>query len=1049
MTISYRNPRPAGTALALAVLIGLTTVASGRLAAQRSRTAPQQAAPTHGAAPSHTWPDSAWRAIGPASFGGRIDDIEAVADDPRIIFVGTASGGVFRTLNNGVTWEPVFDAYGTALSIGDIAIAPSDPNVVWVGTGEANNRQTSTWGDGVYRSLDGGTTWQHMGLRETQSIGRVLIDPHDPNTVFVAAAGHLWGPNEERGLYRTRDGGKSWQKVLGVDTNTGVIDVAMAKNGRTLIAATYERRRRAWGFVGGGPGSGLWRSLDGGDTWERLANGLPTGNTGRIGVAIAASDPNIAYAVIENRHGGIYRSVDRGITWTRQNPVNDRPMYFSQIRVDPTNPDRVWLLGTTVYRSIDGGKTFTSDSVVRNVHADNHALWIDPARPEHMLLGTDGGLFVSYDGSRRWDYIDNLPIGQFYDISIDKREPYWIYGGVQDNGTFTFPSGTYSRGALTDDQVAFIGYGDGFQVAVDPTNPRFAYTNSQNGRGYVTDLETRQERRITPVPADRKEHYRFNWNTAILVSPNDPRTYYYGANKLLKTSDHGTTWQEISPDLTRNQDWRKLSLGPGVPERDSTTPSRDDGISGYGTITTISESPKAAGTLYVGTDDGNVQMTTDGGAHWMNLTTRFRLPGPRWVSTVLASQHDAKTAFVTFDGHTDDDMTPYIFKTTDGGASWSSISGDLPAGHPVKTIAEDPRNPNLLFAGTEFGLYWSFDGGRHWSFPGGGLPRVMVDRVLVNERNNDLILATYGRSIIILDDIRPLEERDSAHEVAGVQLFPVRDATEVYQWRDNPLGGRKFRAPNVPVGALLSYALDDRHADSAKAVRLQVIAPTGTVVRELTGPATPGMHRVLWDLRQQFALVPAAEDSGYYGAPRAPYVPPGTYTIKLLARGATLSQSVQVRIDPRAVPTPIELAARQTMKAAIDSLSRAVADGKRLLAATDSEFTHVRALLEKHPPSPALDSVVTRVAGQLGTLRRGFREQYGAPFGLAFDILGGLESSAAAPTESEQRTLDFVTADIRDDITKLNDIVMKDMPRLRAALGQLPPAALDPVKLPQ
>ncbi|HZI40531.1 MAG TPA: hypothetical protein VFD67_02485, partial [Gemmatimonadaceae bacterium] len=582
------------------------------------------------------WPDSTWRAIGPASFGGRVDDIEAVPGDPRVIFVGTASGGVFRTLNNGTTWQPVFDA-NAALSIGDIATAPSDRNVVWVGTGEANNRQSSTWGDGVYRSTDGGTTWQNMGLRETQSIGRIVIDPHDPNTVFVAAVGHLFGPNEQRGLYRTHDGGRNWQKVLGVDANTGVTEVALSPNGRTLIAATYMRRRRAWGFVGGGPTSGLWRSADGGDTWQRLSKGVPAGDIGRIGVDFARSDPNVVYALIEAKEGGVFRSNDGGVTWTKQSPLQERPSYFSQIRVDPTNPERLWWLATSLYRSVDGGKTFKSDSTAIRVHPDHHAMWIDPADPRHVMLGNDGGVYFTYDDGRQWDYIANLPIGQFYDVAVDAREPYWIYGGTQDNGTFAFPSGTYSRGPLTDDQVMHIGYGDGFKVATDPANPRAVYTNSQNGRGYVLDLVTREERRITPVPAARDERYRFNWNTAILVSPNDPRIYYFGANKLLRTADYGTTWQTISPDVTRGQDWRKLPLGAGIPARDRTTLSRDDGTSEYGNITTISESPRAAGTIYVGTDDGNVQLTTDNGAHWTNITSRFALPTAHSVSAVVAS----------------------------------------------------------------------------------------------------------------------------------------------------------------------------------------------------------------------------------------------------------------------------------------------------------------------------------------------------------------------------------------------------------------------------
>jgi photosystem II stability/assembly factor-like uncharacterized protein len=1010
---------------------------------------------THDASAQQTprdpqWPDTAWRQIGPASIGGRVSDIEAVADDPRIIFVGSASGGVFRSLNNGVTWQPVFDADGTALSIGDIAIAPSDRNVMWVGTGEANNRQTSTWGDGVYRSLDGGSTWRNMGLHDTQSIGRVVIDPRNPQIVFVAAAGHLFGPNEQRGLYRTRDGGTTWQKVLSIDANTGVIDVALAPDGRTLFAASYERRRRAFGFVGGGPASAIWRSQDGGDSWTRLSNGLPTGNTGRIGLAIAPSEPRIVYAVIENREGGVFRSVDGGASWTRQNRINERANYYGRIVVDPTNPDRVWLPLTTLHRSIDGGATFSEDSLNPRVHPDNHALWIDPHHPEHMMLGNDGGVFFTYDGARHWDYDNNLPIGQLYGISIDSRDPYWVFGGLQDLGTFMFASGTHSRGALTNDQATFLEYGDGFQVAVDPTNPRLVYSNSQNGRGYVDDLVTHEGRRITPVPADTTQRYRFNWNTAILLSPSDPHEYFYGANKLLKTADYGTTWKEISPDLTTNQpDWKKRSLGEGIPLRDSTTPSRDDGVGQYGNITTISESPRNAGTLYVGTDDGNVQMTTDGGAHWTNITSRFHLKSPRWVSAVVASRFDPRTAYVTFDGHRDDDLAPYIFKTVDGGATWSSIASNLPAGAPVRTLAEDARNPAVLFAGTEFGLYWSFDGGRHWRFPGGSLPRVMVDCILVNERNNDLILGTYGRGVIILDDIRPLEA-ESASALASVRLFPMRAATTVYRWRDQPFeGGRPFPAPNTPVGALITYSLGEpRVGDTVSATHIVVRSKNGAVVRELSGPGTAGMHRVLWDLHTQFPYVPAAADSGYYGAPAAPYVAPDTYTVTISARGTTVTESVQVRSDSNALTTPAALAARERMMMRIDSLSRAFHDGELALAAVDTEFTSMRALLAQSPKSQATDSAVSRIAKELSGLHESFSGEYGAPMGNAFDLLGGLEGSSAAPTEAEQRTLDLSTAQLRATFSKLNVLITTEIPQLREMLVHQPARAIAPVRLP-
>jgi photosystem II stability/assembly factor-like uncharacterized protein len=994
----------------------------------------------------------AWRHIGPSSFGGRIDDVEGLASNPSVLYVGTAGGGVFKTVNNGTTWTSIFDAAGGSVSIGDIAIAPSDPNIVWVGTGEPNNRQSSTWGDGVYRSLDGGVRWTHMGLRESHHIGRVVIHPRDPNVVYVAAQGRLFGPNEERGLYRTRDGGKSWQRVLGVDQNTGVTDVALDPDGRTLYAATYQRQRRGYGFIGGGPGSGLWRSLDAGDTWERLAGGLPTGTIGRIGLAIAASNPDVVYAIVEHRpSGGVYRSDDRGTTWRRTSPTNPRPMYYSQIRVDPKNTEKVWVLGTNLHLSIDGGKTFRTDGTGELIHVDHHGLWIDPANPDRLVLGNDGGLYVSYDGSRNWHFVDNLPIGQFYDIDIDQRDPYWVYGGTQDNGTWGIPSRTTSLAGITNADVVNIAYGDGFFSVTDPTNPRGMYANSQNGRAYYVDLDTREERGIRPVPNDRKEEVGFNWSTPMVRSPHDPATVYYGGNKLFRTRDRGQTWQEMSPDLSRKLDWKKLPIMGLV--RNETTLSRDDGIGAYGTITTIAESPLAAGVLLVGTDDGNVQMTEDGGRTWSNISDRIRLPAPRWVSRVVLSRHERRTAYVTFDGHYDDDLAAYVFRTTDGGRTWSSIAGDLPVGASIKALEEHPRRPNILFAGTEFGLYVTYDAGKSWRAVRGNLPPVRIDDVIYNARDNDLVLGTHGRSIIILDDVRLLDDGDPS-TIAEARLFPIRPATQEYTMRLLPTpGASEFSAPNPPTGALLTYILPDEATtastssngsspprDSARTdtvARLTITAADGKVVRELTGPNRRGIHRIAWDLRYARPDGVTDQDEGWFGVPRGAWVLPGEYTVTLNARGRQSRQTVTVRADPRARTTPEALAARHAAAVRIQELMRAFTEGSRVVDRMMAEHRRLDSAVKARPEGQdSLSRMLKETITNLDSLRQKFAAGFSGPkFGI-LDLDAALQASSTGPTEAQSRTLDHLTARLTEDIAELNAFASGAFARLQASAAR-------------
>jgi photosystem II stability/assembly factor-like uncharacterized protein len=1006
-----------------------------------------------------------WRHIGPAAFGGRIDDVEAVASNPKIIFIAAASGGIFKTVNGGTTWKPVFDRDGGSLSIGDIALAPSDPNIVWAGTGEPNNRQSSSWGDGVYRSLDGGETWTHVGLRDTHHVGRVVIHPRDPSIVFVAALGHLWGPNDERGLYRTRDAGRTWQQVLKIDADTGVVDVALDRDGRTLFAAAYQRRRRGWGFIGGGTGGGLYRSLDGGDTWQKLELGLPKGVVGRIGVEISRSNPNIVYAVIEHKEGGVFRSEDRGATWTKQSSTNQRPSYYSQIRIDPQNPNKVWMLASPLFLSIDAGKTFTTKGTGDRIHVDHHGLWINPSDPDHLMLANDGGLFVSQDGSKTWHFVDNLPIGQYYDISIDSRDPYWVYGGTQDNGTWAVPSRTPSTLGITNADVVNIAYGDGFYTQPDPRDHRVVYANSQSGRTYLVDFDTREEKGIRPVPLDPKETYRFNWSTPMLLSPHNPDVVFYGGNKLFRTANRGHKWEAISPDLSRNQEWKKL---PGFfargGERNEDTPSRDDGVSDFGTITTISESPVKAGVLYVGTDDGNVQMSPDAGKSWQNLTSKFRLPGARWVSRVLASRHGAGTAYVTFDGHQDDDFKPYIFRTTNGGDSWSSITGDLPDGVVINTIEEHPRRPDLLLTGTEFGLYFTLDGGRHWTLAAGNLPRVPIDDIVISERDNDVVLGTHGRSIIILDDITPLERASQDILTSNVHLFPPRPAVQQYEMRMLPTpGASEFSGPNPAYGALITYYLREDppppppapkpttngNSGSGSAepppppppptVKITIAAPDGSVVRELDGPDRKGMNRVAWDLRHPLGIKVGENDEGWFGPPKGPLVMPGVYTVKMRTRGKELTERVEVKADPRVKTTTEALRARYNAAKATAELQRAFVEGAALLQEAGKRFDDLEKRVKDSDQKDAA-TAVAEVKKTVVELREKFKPGWGGPRFLIFDLAGQLQASSTAPTEAQVRALDHLTPQVTANVERLNTFVSRDLPELEKKLA---PAGLD------
>ena len=847
-----------------------------------------------------------WRNIGPATMGGRIADIAGIPSPSRTFFVAAATGGIWKTTNAGTTFRPVFDDYGV-VSMGAIAVAPSDTNVVWAGTGEQNTRNSISPGGGVFKSTDGGLTWKFMGLKETQQIGRIVIDPTDPNIVYVAALGHAWGPNPERGLYKTTDGGQTWKLSKFVSDKAGFADVAIdPANPKILFASSWQRVRGPYFLNSGGPGSGLWKTTDGGDTWTEIrGGGFPETMLGRIGIAIAASNPQIVYALVEadtgkgvkERPSGLYRSDDGGATWKKMNDHDVRPFYYSQVRVDPKDPDRVYWSSTPLNFSDDGGKTVKI--AAQGVHVDDHALWIDPTDPAHFVLGDDGGVYQTWDKGGNYQHLNVFAIGQFYDVSYDFAIPYHVCGGLQDNGSWCGPS-RRARGPITNGMWITVGGGDGFYTAQDPTDPDIVYAESQGGnigrlntvtgertslikpswqphyqqfedsivveRGDTTKAVSRTEQRHlaalrTEQRADSAdEALRFNWETPYFISPHSPTTLYIGANKVLKSTDRGDHVYPISPDLTTRD---TMAIRVSTKTTGGITPDVT-GAETYCTIVALAESPIRPGLLYAGTDDGNVWISPNDGGSWENLTGRFPGVPPRtWVSRIEPSHFDSATFYVTFDGHRTNDFTPYVYVTTDFGKTFHSIVNNLPTGGPdyVHVVREDPVNRDLLFLGTDVGAYVSRNRGQSWQRFMDGLPTVPVYDLKIQPRDHELIAGTHGRSIWIVD-IAPLEQMTTQVLAQGAHLF---EPTTAYEYGDPPAPGQgdgqqNFDGQSAPYGADIAYRLTSGEPRSR--VQIVITDVQGDTLQKLQGPGGPGLHRVTWDFRGKqppaIALGPAA-----------------------------------------------------------------------------------------------------------------------------------------------------------------------------------------------
>jgi photosystem II stability/assembly factor-like uncharacterized protein len=851
----------------------------------------------------------AWRSVGPAGAGGRVVDISVAGDSPQQIYIATGGGGVWKSVNEGTTWEPIFEHEGVG-AIGAVAADPSNPDVVWVGTGEANPRNSVSWGDGVYKSSDGGKTWKNLGLKDTQHIGRIRIDPRNPDVVYVAALGHIWGPNKDRGVFKTTDGGLTWKQSLTINDDTGVVDLVMDPlDSNTLYAAAYEMRRD--GFAGGdpgkqwGPGSGIYKTTDGGRNWRKLSEGLPRGDMGRIGLAVAPSRPSVIYAVIQTpttvpaetgeeggpppapagpktmRDGGVFRSDDRGETWRWVNPVDIRPFYYSQVRVDPANENHVFVLGSNNSESDDGGVTFRN--IVENIHVDHHALWIDPKNSKHMLDGDDGGIYMTWDGGHTWDFQNQMALSQMYSVDVDMRQPYFIYGGSQDYCSWAGPSATRNQVGLKYADWFKVQTGDGFQVRVDPNDYNIIYAESQNGGLVRHDLHSGRNTSIKPRARTGRPAYRFNWETPVLISSHDSKTLYMGGNFVFKSTNRGDAWTEISPELTTAK---------------------------VGTITTIGESPVDANVLYAGTDDGNLWATRDG-KNWKNITDKIPgMPGKRWISRVVASRYEAKSVFLAIDGHRSNDFTTYLFKSTDYGETWKSIRADLPSSTPVRVIREDTKNPHLLFVGTESAAYVSIDDAAHWTRLMNHLPTTPVADLIVHPRDGDLIAATHGRSFWVMD-ISPLEELTPAVFSSEAHLFNVKPVI-AFDYRvftnDEFLAEKRFIGENPAPGTTISYYL--KTAPSGD-VKLTILDRTGAVVRDLTATKEQGINRIQWDLRGKPLAQAARGGGGGRGGPTAALVDPAEYVAKLTVNGHDYTTPVRVAADASVTLTSDEIETRR------------------------------------------------------------------------------------------------------------------------------------------
>lgn len=991
------------------------------------------------------------RSIGPTGMSGRVGAIDAVEANPDVVYVGAATGGLWKTVNGGVTWTPLTDSLPAA-SIGAIAIVQANPDVVWIGTGERNRRNSAGVGTGVYRTLDAGRTWAAMGLEETGAIDAVLVDPRDPDVVYVGALGNTWRDGEERGVYKSTDGGRTWRKILYVNPRTGAGDLVMdPSNPNHLVAGMWEHRRWPWFFESGGPGSGIYTTYDGGESWTKLGpeNGLPEGELGRTGLDFARGEPDVVYALVEATKSALLRSDDGGDTWevvNRTDNINGRPFYYGQVRVDPTNENHVWIVESPVNESTDGGRTFSTLLGFDQVHVDHHAWWVSPDG-KVIADGNDGGVYLSRDGGSTFRFVQNLPLSQFYHVAVDMDTPYHVYGGLQDNGAFVGPAVTWHGGGIRMYDWEEVAFGDGMTTFPDPEDTRYGFSSTQNGDILRFDRETGARKVVKPAAPDTATELRFNWNAGMALDPFDG-ALYLGSQFVHRSTDRGDSWTTISPDLTTNDSTHQTYHRSGGLTYDAS------GAEAFTTILQIAPSPVQQGVLWVGTDDGNVQLTRDGGQTWTNVGREIRdVPAGTWVPHIEPSRFAAATAFVVFDDHRRGNNRPYAFKTTDFGRSWTSlVTPDVT--YFLHTIAQDPVSEDLLWLGSEFGLYVSVDGGGSWTlWP--GFPRVPVRSIVTHPRERDLVVGTHGRGAWIVDDIRPLETLASGTDVAEetLHLFPVPPATQYIEGQVNGprfTGDAMFLGENRPYGALLSYWVGGTDASTADATADTTawisVLQGDSVLRTFRGPARPGLNRTAWNLTMDGFRSPragGAEDPEVL--PSGPAVLPGTYTVRVSVAGDTVTGAVSVSADPRVTVTMADRRANLAATLRAGQRQDVATEAVNRLRDTRHALDQVREALAGRDDDAAAalraagDSLQERLTAveELFTGEQevqGFVSAPNAVLGRIGGVLYALTSSQDAPTPEARRLQEQADQLLQSALARYDAVVGEDLQAYRRRL---------------